>query len=177
MTAIVLRDEIEQYFQVGFNGYVAKPFDGGTLYREMGRFLSVVGGEPLATVPPNSECFEGNLSVKSSEPMLEVTSEPSDESKKKKKLAFSHLCMNYRDELPQILQRIESQYFLGDWEALRKEVHNIKGTAGSFGFSDITTAATDVDKLFKAKAIDAIEAPFQRLCDKIRTPRSSFLDE
>ena len=182
VTANVLRDEIEHYFQVGFDGYVAKPFDSATLYREMGRFLSLAGKDILAKNPPNSECCEAELPIVSREVSSSILPEPEpdsvdEEKKKKKKLAFLSLCMNYRDELPHILQRIESLYLIGDWETLRKETHTIKGTAGSFGFSDITTAATEVDKLFKANALEGLDVPFQRLCDKIRTPRSSFLDE
>lgn len=189
VTANVLRDEIEHYFQVGFDGYVAKPFESATLYREMGRFLSVVGEDVLAKNPPNSERFEAELPIVSREVSSmgrEISSsilpEPEPDAidegkKKKKKLAFLSLCMNYRDELPHILQRIESLYLIGDWETLRKETHTIKGTAGSFGFSDITTAATEVDKLFKANTLEGLDVSFQRLCDKVRTPRSSFLDE
>ena len=49
------------------------------------------------------------------------------------------------DEMPGRVDTLRRQYDQSDWEELRRTSHQLKGSAGSYGFGQITPAAAQLE--------------------------------
>lgn len=75
-------------------------------------------------------------------------------------------------EMPDRVARLLGRLDEADWEGLRRAAHQLKGAAGSYGFSPITPAAAEVDEAIRQgrpeeeirQAVDALI----RLCRRVR---------
>ena len=53
------------------------------------------------------------------------------------------------DEMPGRVETLRRQYGEADWEELRRTAHQLKGSAGSYGFSQITPKAADLESALR----------------------------
>lgn len=56
------------------------------------------------------------------------------------------------DEMPERIAKIESEFATSNWEELRRTAHQLKGAAGSYGFTKLSSVAAEVENLLKNKA-------------------------
>ena len=60
-------------------------------------------------------------------------------------MIFQQINENYRSKLPEYLAQVNKLYHAGEWEELRALAHNLKGSAGCFGFTNIHLAAAALE--------------------------------
>ena len=78
----------------------------------------------------------------------------------------------YVEEMPERIENILSRARAGDWNALAAIAHQLKGSAGSHGFHQLTGAATAVERAIRNRqgetevraALDALV----ELCRRVR---------
>jgi HPt (histidine-containing phosphotransfer) domain-containing protein len=67
------------------------------------------------------------------------------------------LVADYVSRLPERALTLEERFAAGDLEALRSEAHQLKGSAGAYGFPRITAAAADLEASLGARQLlDAV---------------------
>lgn len=64
----------------------------------------------------------------------------------------------FRAALPDYLGAIDAGLAAGDWPALQRAAHSLKGTAGSFGYAELTDLAAQLDRAAKGMLADAVPA-------------------
>ena len=53
------------------------------------------------------------------------------------------------DEMPGRVDTFRQQHEQSDWEELRRTAHQLKGSAGSYGFAQITPAAAELESALR----------------------------
>jgi HPt (histidine-containing phosphotransfer) domain-containing protein len=61
-------------------------------------------------------------------------------------MEIADLIRDFVQELPSRASAIADASKAGDWAALRRLAHQLKGAAGSYGFSSITDAARSIEE-------------------------------
>ncbi|HEV3005153.1 MAG TPA: Hpt domain-containing protein [Pirellulales bacterium] len=57
----------------------------------------------------------------------------------------------YIDEMPQRIEGLLARFAAADWDGLATAAHQLKGTAGSHGFPQITLPAAELEKAARQK--------------------------
>jgi DNA-binding response OmpR family regulator len=93
-----------------------------------------------------------------------LRSEFADEREMKEVLA------DFVEGLPAHVRAIEEQLAAGDARALRREVHQLKGAGGGYGFPAVTDAAARAEKQLSAGVtLDAVARQVQELLELLRS--------
>jgi HPt (histidine-containing phosphotransfer) domain-containing protein len=80
------------------------------------------------------------------------------------------LVADYVARLPERALTLEERLAAGDLEAVRSEAHQLKGSAGAYGFPRITAAAADLEACVGARELlDAVRARVARVAALCRT--------
>jgi len=84
---------------------------------------------------------------------------------------FSDLVAMYVDEMPERIEQIQRAYQSDERETLIRLIHQLKGAAGSYGFSVLTEEAMVVEKQLVENDDDSDQAIAGLLatCERIRT--------
>ncbi len=76
------------------------------------------------------------------------------------------------EEMPERVQLLLEQLDASDWEGLRRTAHQLKGAAGSYGFSPITPVAAQLeDTLIEEEPEEQIRRDAEELiamCNRVR---------
>jgi HPt (histidine-containing phosphotransfer) domain-containing protein len=79
------------------------------------------------------------------------------------------------DEIPGRIAAMLEQYAAGNWEALRRLAHQLKGAAGSYGYDSISPCAQRLERTIidgePTQAIHDALIELQELCSRIRCGR------
>ncbi len=88
-------------------------------------------------------------------------------------LELSELVELYVGEMPDRIAALEQALAAGDWEALRRNVHQMKGAAGSYGFDSLTQAAAEAETAIRQRRaiieIQQLADELIGLCRRIRS--------
>jgi CheY-like chemotaxis protein len=120
MTAKAMRHETERYLDLGAVGVVAKPFDPGTLVGELER---IVTGGSKPTRPDDRDMTE--------------------------------LLERYASGLPTKIREVRNLWDQVEGgtenacDRLRKSVHRIAGTAGTFGYTSVSEIAGQLEEILR----------------------------
>lgn len=79
--------------------------------------------------------------------------------------AILKLIVLFINEFPTRLNEIKALYSESDWENLTKRVHALKGTAGNFGFLDVTEVAKSLEEVIQDKQYNNVEVALNQLDD------------
>jgi PAS domain S-box-containing protein len=135
LTANVMRADVETYRDCGCDDVLAKPVDRGHFYAVLERH--VAAAHTVAAPFEDTETgYERHLAA---------------------------LTAEFVAGLPDTLAAIDRALNHGDWPALRRLAHTLKGTAGSFGYGGITALAAEVD----AALADGALATAAELCARL----------
>lgn len=114
LTANVISSDVEVYTQMGFTASLAKPLNLTHFYETLGKHLYPSDNPTQKTAQSDTEQMD---------PFL------------------LKLRRQYQTEITNYLQQIDTAMNNNDLEALFEVVHIVKGTAGSFGFDEVTEMA------------------------------------
>ncbi|MCF6435383.1 hybrid sensor histidine kinase/response regulator [Pseudoalteromonas sp. MMG022] len=119
LTANVMKHDIESYLKAGCDATLAKPIDREQLGKVLLKHLQ-----------------------------LQAASESKWDSLLKSE-KFAQIAHNYNQKLPEYLAQLKQYYQRGDWESLRALAHSLKGSAGCFGFTNIHSAADQLEQMLR----------------------------
>ncbi len=71
--------------------------------------------------------------------------------------SLRHLVETYVAELPDYLQRLQSSFQGKDWTTLRKELHDLKGAGGGYGYPMLTSLAGEAERQLADGNLPAVE--------------------
>jgi len=124
LTANVMKHDVDTYLNAGCNEALAKPIDKDALENVLVRYLHI---------EKDSQNKWDTL----------LNSEK-----------FQQINENYRSKLPEYLAQVNKLYHAGEWEELRALAHNLKGSAGCFGFTNIHLAAAALEDNLRGRTND-----------------------
>lgn len=119
LTANVISSDVEIYTQMGFTASLAKPIDLADFYATLAVYLKAA-----------------EQSEQSSRSVIKAQMDP----------FLLKLRKQYQAEISSYHQQIESALQAQNWQALYEVIHVIKGTAGSFGFDEVTDMAAKIQE-------------------------------
>jgi PAS domain S-box-containing protein len=146
VTANVMTEDIEQYLAAGCTDYLSKPIDRDKFFQMLGKYLK----------PAKSKnASEKKATEKKSIERMDF---------------FQELARKFLAGLPDTLMKMNEAEQLRDWAALGRIAHTLKGTAGTFGFPQLTELAAHLNAAIKAAQDDgAITQSFAGLRQGIET--------
>ena len=117
LTANVMAEDVQRYLESGCTRCVGKPIDFNFLVQCLAELLpGDAGGE--WTAPSEAEALPG----------------------------FGAIKRAFEDGLPGRLAQLQALAAGADWDALREQVHMLKGSAGSFGYPRVTELARALEQ-------------------------------
>jgi CheY-like chemotaxis protein len=122
LTANVMPSDIKEYAAIGFTGALSKPLELENLYSVLSQHLSVCDNKNK-NESQGTELFIPDPKLRS--------------------LFYTELAMQHTE--------ITENIYNLDYDKLIKAVHIIKGSAGSFGYDDLTYLAADSLQLLRQK--------------------------
>ena len=120
LTANALQEDREKCFKAGCVDFVTKPIGRDDLFEVVSRYLEKAENPLLEQ-----------------EPILSTILDEDSE--------FIDLVQRYIHELPVYQKKVEHSFIDEDWTELRSVIHQLKGTAGSYGYQVITEQAARVE--------------------------------
>ncbi len=69
---------------------------------------------------------------------------------------FEEILHLFVASIPEKQQSFRAQYLQGDWDEIRRQAHQLKGSGGGYGFDDLTAEANSLEAACKTQNIDQI---------------------
>ena len=143
ITAYALARDLKRCLAAGCNDFVTKPLVPGQLMRTLQRWM----GEEVPS-PPSVGFSKG--------------SGPGREQR------FRELVKGFVAGIPKKISAIENARATGDEESLRTQVHQIKGSAGSYGFPNVSNCARRCQELLRSQTdSDAARSQVEELLKQL----------
>ena len=144
LTANATYDDKAKGMGAGVNDFITKPIVRQKLYETTARYLETV------------------ISTSYQEPIYSALIEEEP--------IFEDLLYNFIDSLRKMQQQIIYTFRNKEFYALAQVIHDLKGTAGGFGYPDLTKLAEEIESRLKEKDNQAIEDLLEKLevmCERI----------
>jgi signal transduction histidine kinase/CheY-like chemotaxis protein/HPt (histidine-containing phosphotransfer) domain-containing protein len=150
LTANAMEGYREKCLAEGCTDFLTKPLDPPALLKTMAKYLSKA--PEAAPEPPAQPQAPGR------ETPAVLRSSLADDPE------FSDLLPLFVKSLEETIEQMEDALSLGDLATLARLAHYLKGSAGSYGFPEITEAAIALEAALKAGApLGTLENEFNRL--------------
>ena len=143
LTANVMKQEINKYFEAGMTDYIAKPIDRENFYHILEKHLPSAASATQEQ-SGNSDDFEASAE-------------------------FQQIRQSFLRNLPERQQAIQTAIQHSDWAAIQKNVHVLKGLGATFGYPQITEDATKIELLFDSQSNELALLASQAFADLLRT--------
>ena len=140
LTANVMTHDIELYKEIGCVGYLGKPIDRSEFIKTVSSFLKEKITSENENTPIISEFIEDD-------PQL------------------VELVERFVIELENKMITVKQAYKENNMEAFKKEIHNIKGLGGGFGYPQASEKAAIIEFQIVKEDFDAIEKSISELVD------------
>jgi signal transduction histidine kinase/CheY-like chemotaxis protein/HPt (histidine-containing phosphotransfer) domain-containing protein len=153
LTANVMKDDVDKYMSIGFTGHLSKPIEQVIFYRTLASYCAASGAQNTAESVSPVVDVQHRVSDVSSDfqnPMLEDAD-------------FGPLVLKFLKGLPEVLSCLTSAVRNEDWLAVLDYAHSIKGSAGNFGYHDLTRFATDLETQARSNDVANVPESYDRL--------------
>lgn len=144
LTGYTGKDAREKYLSLGFDDYLAKPFQREKFYDLLRHYLQERDPEEENRTPLKPKLVE-------------------DFS------GFAGIVLKFLDGLPERVNLIQSSYNSKDWPMLRTLAHRLIGSE-TFGYPDLTSLAREIEKTVENKTFHEAPGKIERLsllCNRI----------
>jgi PAS domain S-box-containing protein len=135
------QEDVEKCLAAGCQGYLTKPLDIDKLFDVL---ELVVGSSELDSVADESNVKSDNQTSNNSQIANNVDPD------------MQELIDCFCEGLPDYLTKIENAYDNEEWESLQDVAHQLKGSAGSFGFPELTLKAKALEIALKNAQMDDV---------------------
>ena len=110
--------------------------------------------------------------MSSVEPIFSTLADDPDNGQPLSKSEIKELVLLYVEEMPRRIAELRQAFDAGDSDLLVRQVHQMKGAAGSYGFQPLSDCAAVVEsELKEAETEEEISASIQSLieiCSRLR---------
>lgn len=120
LTANATKEDAHKSELAGANDFLTKPINKHAFYAVLEQYLSL--DNSTKNFSPNNASYDIDLDD------------------------ISDLIEKYIRQLPETIYRIEQLLSAKEWDGLKDEIHQLKGTGSAFGFPEITTQCTNIEK-------------------------------
>jgi PAS domain S-box-containing protein len=142
VSAGAMTSDVERALEAGCTLHLSKPFDRRAFYELLTRYLA-----------PNHAATSSNSSTK---PIVSTVIHEDDPE-------MLALISDFVKGIPERLERIREINQLSDWAALAAAAHKLKGSAGMYGFPELASRASNLEKAAK----NADGSTTQRCCEEL----------
>jgi len=156
MTAYAMDGDRERFLEAGMDGYVSKPVDPATLFRE----IEQTGPGPMswetappAAAPPDAPPIDRDA-------MLHRLG--GDES------LFADVARLFREDAPARLEALDEALAARDAVLLREAAHALKGAAGNLSAHGLLEAARELEALALSGSLDGAAGHVARVAREAR---------
>lgn len=179
MSAHVSGGATEQYLMAGMAAFLSKPFTAATL----GRTLNAATAQSAGNAWPASMREDsGTIDIAQAESLLD-TSYLEVEIETLGTGTLLQLLDMFRSDLDSAFLELGDAARQGNWEALRKRVHRLRGAAGNVGMTqvieqarqlELIVAETPVDFTMVAGLLESLENICHSSCDALHRTLSAI---
>lgn len=157
-------DGVEALTMIRANGYEIPiiALTANALKQEVDGYLASGFNDHLAK-PVEADAFYAILSkyltdlVDDDEPLFDLASEE-----------FQKLVADYKSSLDCELEMVKHARQADNWSLLTKVAHRIKGSAGNFGYSQLTEAAAQLEQCLRNNALNEREQSYQNFLNQLQ---------
>ena len=147
LTANAMKEDIIKSEKAGANDFLTKPIDKHAFYTVLTRYLSPASISKHTSIAQDTAIVKDNSITQHTSTVTPRHNEDLDD--------ISDLIESYVDRLPETSYRIERLLSAKEWDELKGEIHQLKGTGGAFGFPEITAQCVDIEKEIQKKDFDS----------------------
>lgn len=132
LTANAMKEDVEKSEKAGATDFLTKPINKNEFYSVLGKYLT------------STQNMQARLKPKKSTQTEKLYDED-----------IQDLVEMYAERLPETGYRIERLLNAKQWDDLRHEIHQLKGTGGAFGFPEITEQCIDIEQKIKSDNLES----------------------
>lgn len=159
LTADVVSENRESYFEIGMDGCVAKPIDREELARSIGSVMRDAAASAPRPAPPGGSLAEstgGNESEAAAAAIYDF--EATVRRLGVPKEIIAPLLNRFIDGNRNAARQTEELVRDGKLEEARALLHNLKGVSGNLGAMAVSTSAAEIERLIRDQNLDGVDA-------------------
>ncbi len=143
LTANSMKHEISKYLHTYFDAHIAKPIQHEQFIATIRTYFK---NQSTSTTGSTAIMFDDD------DALFSLNSE-----------AYKRLVADYVASLPCEIEMLKHAKSARNWEKLAKVAHGLKGSAGNFGFPEVTNKAGHLEDLIRNNKINEVDQAFDEL--------------
>ncbi|TCT19813.1 ATP-binding protein [Thiobaca trueperi] len=175
MTAHALEEERQRGLDMGMQDYLTKPFEPRDLYAILARYVP-------QDLTPTPETVLTPADAALTDPLASIAGLDIRAGLKYvsgNRQLYRKLLGDFRDQYLSVQMRLRGSLEQGDWDAAVRDIHTLKGLAGTLGMSALQPVAAALEQAFRARAphatdllssLDAVLGPLLDDLAQLKTP-------